>query len=95
MLYGHYAKGEIMVTEKTWDEFRSAGFFVFINGFLHVFGWAIVMEIDNKKVSRVYPARVKFRGFDEKSTEKAYLKITEYMNNNSDILLDETRNKGS
>lgn len=80
-----------MVTEKTWDEFRNVGFFVFINSFLHIFGWAIVMEIDNEKISRVYPARVKFRGFNEKSTEKAYLQITEYMNKNSSILLDEAK----
>ena len=80
-----------MVTEKAWDEFRNAGFFVFINSFLHIFGWAIVMEIDNEKISRVYPARVKFRGFNEKSIEKAYLQITEYMNKNSSILLDEAK----
>ena len=80
-----------MVAEKSWEEFRETGLFVFLNTFLHIFGWAIVMEIDNGKILRVYPARVKFRGFDEKSTEKAYLRITEYMNNNSSVLLDEAK----
>jgi len=80
-----------MVAEKSWEEFRETGLFVFINSFLHIFGWSIVMEIDSGKILRVYPARVKFRGFDEKSTEKAYLHITEYMNNNSSVLLDEAK----
>ena len=80
-----------MVTEKSWEEFRETGLFFFINSFLHIFGWAMVMAIDNGKILRVYPARVKFRGFDEKSTEKAYLQITEYMNNNSSVLLDEAK----
>ena len=36
------------------------------NQFLHIFGYALVFKYDNNKINRVYPARVKFRGFSEK-----------------------------
>jgi hypothetical protein len=83
-----------MVTEKTWDEFRASGLLCLLNFFLHIFGWAIVIEGDIvngdvEKVLRVYPARVKFRGFDEKSQTEAFLKISKFMNENSTDLLKE------
>lgn len=78
-----------MVTKKDWSEFRSTGLLLFINQILHVFGWAIVFEMDGEKVKDVYPARVKFRGFDNESVSEEYIKITEYMNNNASELLDE------
>jgi hypothetical protein len=83
-----------MVTEKSWDEFRSIGLLLIINQTLHIFGWAIVMEIDSDDghVTRAYPARVKFRGFDEKSNEEAYIKVSEFMKANADDLLAEARN---
>ena len=79
-----------MVFKKSWDEFRKSGLLFFINQILHVFGWAIVVEVDeNSKVINSYPARVRFRGFDEKSQEEGYIKISEYMKNNADKLLKE------
>ena len=53
-----------MITEKTWEEFKSCGLLLFINQILHIFGWAICFEYDEtqEKIIKVYPARVKFRG---------------------------------
>ena len=38
------------VTKKTWTEFREIGLLWFINTILHMFGWAIVVEVDNGEV---------------------------------------------
>jgi hypothetical protein len=76
-----------MVTKKTWQEFRETGLFWWINMILHTFGWAIVMDIEEAgTITKVYPARVKFRGFDLKSNDLGYQKVSEYMKENADIL---------
>lgn len=81
-----------MIKRKTWEEFRSTGLLWFINQTLHVFGWAIVVEMDKDgKLTDAYPARVKFRGFNEQSQEKGYINISEYMNKNSEELLKEAK----
>lgn len=80
-----------MVNKKTWDEFRNSGLLWWINTLLHTFGWAIIYEFDDsKKISNVYPARVKFRGFDEKSNTEGYIKVSKYINENSKELLKES-----
>ena len=79
-----------MVTKKTWTEFRNTGLVLFINQILHVFGWAICFEIEDNDIKNVYPARVKFRGFDNESVGKSYIKISEYMNDNAKELLKES-----
>lgn len=82
-----------MVKEKSWDDFRATGLLLIINQVLHIFGWALVMEMDNGSVVRAYPARVKFRGFDDKSTEEAYIKVSEFMKANADELLREAKDE--
>ena len=77
------------IKEKTWEEFRKTGLLLFVNQILHIFGWAIVCEIDNGITIKVYPARVKFRGFSENSTKIAYEEITKYMVDNDEELLIE------
>lgn len=63
-----------MVDKKTWQEFKDSGLLWWINMILHTFGWAIVFEISKRgKIINVYPARVKYRGFDMKSTENGYV----------------------
>lgn len=79
----------MMVNKKSWEEFRATGLLVFINSFLHIFGWSIVMDIENEKVTSVYPAQVKFRGFSEESQTKAYNKLTYYMKENGNKLYDD------
>ena len=81
-----------MVEEKTWEEFRSSKLLWFINQTLHLFGWAIVYEFEDKKIKRVYPARVKFRGFDSTSNTNGYIGLSEYLKDNVDELLKEAKN---
>lgn len=83
-----------MVIKMDWNDLRDAGLLLIINQILHIFGWAIVIAIDEDtgKAVDAYPARVKFRGFDEKSTEEAYIKVSEYMNKNASELLEEAKN---
>lgn len=79
-----------MVTKKTWKEFRESGFLWWINMILHTFGWAIVVYIDdNGEITDAYPARVKFRGFDEKNNTEGYIKVSQYMKENVSDLLEE------
>jgi len=81
-----------MVTRKTWSEFRATGLLFLINQLLHVFGWAICMDIENDEIKDVFPARVKYRGFDEKSQEEQHIKIATYMAENAEILKQEASN---
>jgi uncharacterized protein YfbU (UPF0304 family) len=80
-----------MVTKKEWSEFRSTGLVLIINQILHIFGWALVFEIENDEIQNVYPARVKFRGFDNKSTDEAYKKLSQFMVDNATELNDEAQ----
>jgi hypothetical protein len=83
-----------MITKMDWEEFRQTGLLLYINQILHIFGWSIVFEFDDetKELKNVYPARVKFRGFDNKSVSKSYEKISKYLKNNIDDLYEESKN---
>lgn len=61
----------------------------FINSILHIFGMAIVIEFDEGKAVRAYPARVKYRGFDEKINDLGYYKVSKYLSDNIQTLLSE------
>ena len=81
-----------MVEQKTWKEFRESGLLWWINTLLHTFGWAIVHEINEEgTITNVYPARVKFRGFDNKSNTEGYIKVSKYLNQESEQLLKESQ----
>jgi len=72
-----------MIEEKSIEEFRNTGLLLIINQILHIFGWAIVIEFnDDNEPIRMYPARCKFRGFSDKSVEKSYKLINDYLKNN-------------
>lgn len=81
-----------MVEKKTWNEFRDSGFLWWINMILHTFGWAICVYINDEKIVDVYPARVKYRGFSEKNNTDGYIKVSKYMKENVDELLEESEN---
>lgn len=81
------------IEKKTWKEFKDTGLLLFVNHFLHIFGWCIVIEANNDEIVNVYPARTKFRGFSETSTTKAYVALSEFMNNNSETLLNESKDE--
>lgn len=79
-----------MVDPKTWGEFRQTGLLLFVNNFLHIFGWAIVFHYDeNKNITQVIPARVKFRGFDNKDVDKAHIALADHLKENIDELVKE------
>lgn len=59
--------------KKTWDDFRNSGLLRFVNMFLHIFGWTIVLNIGKKSVT-AYPARCNYDGFSEQD-ENAFRKL--------------------
>jgi len=80
-----------MVTKKDWSEFQRTGLVLMVNQILHIFGWALVFEIENDEIKNVYPARVRFRGFDNQDTSEAYQKISKYMLENVKELNEEAQ----
>lgn len=75
-----------MTEERSWEEFRNSGLAWWINRSLHVFGWALVFEVDDaskpldeQKVTRCYPAHCKFRGFGEESETRGFKRLTTYI----------------
>ncbi|ULH29024.1 hypothetical protein FH581_017240 (plasmid) [Leptospira weilii] len=78
-----------LISKKSWEEFRSTGLLLFVNHFLHIFGWAIVFEFSENKVITVYPARVKFRGFPESTTDDAFKNITTHIRDSIEKLVKE------
>ncbi|KAK2618639.1 hypothetical protein CFV95_018895 [Leptospira interrogans] len=84
---------DINLTKKSWEEFQSTGLLLFVNNFLHIFGWALVFECDGEKVISVYPARIKYRGFSEIATEEAFKKVTKYLSSSIKELKKEVMTK--
>jgi len=79
------------MTRKTWEEFRESGLLWWANKTLHMFGWALVFEYDDFDRLTVRPCRVKYRGFGEKADTIGYRKVSEYLKENIDELVDEAR----
>lgn len=81
--------------KKNWKEFRETGLLWFVNSILHLFGWVLVLDIDTdtREVIEAYPARCNFRGFCEKHNTKGYAKVTKYLKENIDQLLEDTEIK--
>lgn len=78
-----------MIDKKTWDEFLDTGLLLYINQILHVFGWVIAYnKLDDGSIN-VFPARTSYRGFSEASITKSYGKITQYLNDNIETLIDD------
>lgn len=65
--------------KKSWSEFRETGLFHFVNSFLHLFGWAIVLSEEDDGSTEVFPARTDYRGFPQESNDKAYNRVTEFL----------------
>jgi len=80
-----------MIEKISWEKFRECGALWFVNTVLHLFGLAIVVDIeDDGTISDAYPAECKFRGFDEDTNDKGYRNLTEYIVENKDRLLKDT-----
>jgi hypothetical protein len=78
-----------MIDKKSWEEFKSSGLLWFVNRSLHIFGWALVFEVDKGKVKNVYPARVKFRGFTEDVEDAGFKNISGYLKENAKEIYEE------
>lgn len=73
-----------MTDKRPWEEFRSSGMLWWANMILHTFGWAILVEVEkNGKITKAYPARVKFRGFSEKNNTEGYVQVSKYLAENA------------
>jgi len=78
-----------MIDGKPWEEFLDTGLLLYINQILHVFGWVIVYnKLDDNTIS-VYPARTKYRGFSNESVTDSYTKITKYLSENIEELVED------
>jgi hypothetical protein len=80
------------VVESTWKEFADAGLFWWVNRGLHLFGWVLVREEnEDGSISRVYPARTRYRGFEEKLETEGFQKLTAHLLVNAPDLLAQTK----
>lgn len=76
-------------TKRDWKEFKDSKLLWWVNRSLHLFGWAIVLEEDNGKITNAYPARVDYRGFSETSEEEGFQTLTNHLAENITKLQDE------
>lgn len=70
-------------------EFRESGALWFVNQILHLFGMALTWNPDTDEIK---PAMCRFRGFDEKTIENGYIKLSNYLKSNINEIEEETRN---
>lgn len=67
------------VKEITGKEFRESGALWFVNNILHLFGMAITWNPDTDELKA---SIVRFRGFDLKSNDDGYKKLSSYLKDN-------------
>lgn len=81
-----------MIDQKSWDDFKNIGLLWFVNRTLHVFGWSLVYEYNEAgDLQIVYPARVQWRGFTEDVETQGFIKISEYLKENIEELVKESK----
>lgn len=78
--------------EATWKEFMDSKLLWWVNRSLHLFGWAIVViEESDGTISKVYPARVEFRGFPVEVESDGFRILTEHLEKEIPRLKDEVK----
>lgn len=77
----------------TWVEFREAGMLWVANRVLHLFGWTIVMVVDDEtdELKGAHPARTEWRGFPRDREELGYTRVSEWMAKAGAAILEETK----
>ena len=83
-----------LIDERSWQEFQQSGLLWFVNRTLHLLGWALVFEMDGDAVVRVYPARTRFRGFEQSMEEQGFKMLTETIAATADELLEDVQEAG-
>ena len=81
-----------MLEKKTWVEFRDSGLLWWINRTLHLFGWAIVVKVDEStgNIFEIYPAKCRFRGFCDEDEAEGFRKLTQHLRDNIDDIQQST-----
>ena len=76
----------------SWGAFREAGMLWAINRVLHMFGWAIVVEVDDDSGETVgaYPVRTEWRGFPRDREDLGYQRTAEWMEKAAVAIREET-----
>lgn len=73
------------IEKKTWKEFKDSKLLWWVNRSLHLFGWSIVLEVDNdRNITAAYPAKVTFRGFSQETESKNFIELSNYLKENID-----------
>jgi len=79
--------------KRSWNEFRQAGLLWFTNRILHLFGWTICIDYEDLEagiIKEAYPARCRFRGFDNKNEDDGFKDLTKHLKENIDELEADT-----
>lgn len=67
-------------TPMTWGEFREAGMLWWANRTLHLFGWAIVVQLNaNGEVVGAEPRRAPWRGFEPAAEARGFERLTRWL----------------
>lgn len=69
---------QLMSKMSSWEDFRASGLLRFVNMFLHIFGWAIVLNVFDDGSIEAEPRRVQYDGFCE-NEERAYYKLGAFL----------------
>lgn len=76
-----------MLDQKTWEEFQSTGLLWLVNTFLHTFGWTLMTQVDDDgNIIGGVPCRTDYRGFTTDINDEGYLKVTDWLKENIDML---------
>lgn len=81
---------ENMVIPMEIDEFREHGFLILVNTILHTYGVCLSFN-PNKPEEGLRPGFCKFRGFPAASMGRMYIALSEYMNENGERLVEESK----
>ncbi len=85
------------LTRQAWETFQATGLLWWVNRTLHLFGWAIVLEFEldkktgDRRITDAYPARTRWRGFDNKTEDEGFIRLSEYLATNIKTLVKETK----
>lgn len=79
----------------SWTEFREAGMLWLVNRMLHVFGWALVVEVDDATGEEydAYPVRTEWRGFSPDREELGHTRVSEWIAKAGSAIAEETKRK--